>query len=91
MQKGNNEVSPNELLKRYKATLLESKELKDFEVILNYNLLDTDIIKREEDVKKFENLINLYKTYKDYISCMYIKDNTEYTCLLYTSPSPRDS
>ena len=76
MQKNDNEVNPKELLKRYKATLLESKELKDFEVILNYNLLDTDIIKRKEDVKKFENLVNLYKTYKDYISCMYIKDNT---------------
>ncbi len=79
MQKNDNEVSPKELLKRYKATLLESKELKDFEVILNYNLLDTDIIKREEDVKKFENLVSLYRIYKDYISCMYIKDNTEDT------------
>ena len=79
MQKNDNEVSPKELLKRYKATLLESKELKDFEVILNYNLLDTRIIERKEDVKKFENLVNLYKTYKDYISCMYIKDNTEDT------------
>ena len=79
MQKENNEVSPKELLKRYKATLLESKELKDFEVILNYNLLDTDIIKGEEDQIKFRNLVNLYKTYKDYISCMYIKDDTEDT------------
>ena len=79
MQKNDNEVSPKELLKRYKTTLLESKELKDFEVILNYNLLDTDIIKREEDVKKFENLVSLYRIYKDYISCMYIKDNTEDT------------
>ena len=79
MQKENNEVSPKELLKRYKATLLESKELKDFEVILNYNLLDTDIINGEANPKKFRNLVNLYKTYKDYISCMYIKDNTEDT------------
>ena len=79
MQKENNEVSPKELLKRYKASLLESKELKDFEVILNYNLLDTDIINGEEDPKKFRNLVNLYKTYKDYISCMYIKDDTEDT------------
>jgi len=79
MQKENNEVSPKELLKRYKATLLESKELKDFEVILNYNLLDTDIIKGEEDQIKFRNLVNLYKIYKDYISCMYIKDDTEDT------------
>ena len=79
MQKENNEVSPKELLKRYKATLLESKELKDFEVILNYNLLDTDIINGEANPKKFRNLVNLYKTYKDYISCMYIKDDTEDT------------
>ena len=79
MQKDNNEVSPKELLKRYKATLLESKELKDFEVILNYNLFDTDIINGEANSKKFRNLVNLYKTYKDYISCMYIKDDTEDT------------
>ena len=79
MQKENNEVSPKELLERYKASLLESKELKDFEVILNYNLLDTDIIKGEEEQIKFRNLVNLYKTYKDYISCMYIKDDTEDT------------
>jgi len=74
MQKENNEVSPKELLKRYKATLLESKELKDFEVILNYNLLDTDIINGEANPRKFRNLVNLYKTYKDYISCIYIKE-----------------
>jgi len=79
MQEDNNEVSPKELLKRYKASLLESKELKDFEVILNYNLLDTDIINGETNLKKFRNLVNLYKTYKDYISCMYIKDDTEDT------------
>ena len=71
--------TPKELLNRYKATLLESKELKDFEVILNYNLLDTDIINGEENPKKFRNLVNLYKTYKNYISCIYIKDNTEDT------------
>ena len=79
MQEENNEVSPKELLKRYKASLLESKELKDFEVILNYNLLDPDIINGEANPKKFRNLVNLYKTYKDYISCMYIKDDTEDT------------
>jgi len=79
MQEDNNEVSPKKLLEKYKATLLESKELKDFEVILNYKLLDIDIIKGEEEQIKFRNLVNLYKTYKDYISCMYIKDDTEDT------------
>ena len=71
--------TPKELLDRYKASLLESKELKDFEVILNYNLLDTEIINGEENPKKFRTLVNLYKTYKNYISCIYIKDNTEDT------------
>ena len=74
-----NPLTPKKLLDRYKATLLESKELKDFEVILNYNLLDTDIINGEENPKKFRTLVNLYKTYKNYISCIYIKDNTEDT------------
>ena len=73
------EISSKELLDRYKASLLESKELKDFEVILNYNLLDTDIINGEDNPKKFRTLVNLYKTYKNYISCIYIKDNTEDT------------
>ena len=71
--------TPKELLDKYKATLLENKELKDFEVILNYNLLDTQIINGEENPKKFRTLVNLYKTYKNYISCIYIKDNTEDT------------
>ena len=71
--------TPKELLDRHKASLLESKELKDFEVILNYNLLDTEIINGEENPKKFRALVNLYKTYKNYISCIYIKDNTEDT------------
>ena len=74
-----NPLTPKKLLDRYKATLLESKELKDFEVILNYNLLDTDIINGEDNLKKFRTLVNLYKTYKNYISCIYIKDNTEDT------------
>ena len=74
-----NSPTPEKLLDRYKATLLESKELKDFEVILNYNLLDTEIINGEENPKKFRTLVNLYKTYKNYISCIYIKDNTEDT------------
>ena len=74
-----NPLTPKKLLDRYKASLLESKELKDFEVILNYNLLDTEIINGEENPKKFRTLVNLYKTYKNYISCIYIKDNTEDT------------
>ena len=79
MEKDNKEISPKEFLKRYRATLLESEELKDFEVILNYNLLDDGILNGEMNLTKFNNLVNMYKTYKNYISCIYIKDNTEDT------------
>ena len=41
--------------------------------------MDTEIINGEENPKKFRTLVNLYKTYKNYISCIYIKDNTEDT------------
>lgn len=41
--------------------------------------MDTDIINGEANSRKFRNLVNLYKTYKDYISCIYIKDDTEDT------------
>ena len=63
--------------KKYKnLNIQESKQLKDFEVILNYNLLDTGIIIGEENIKKFKNLVEAYKNYKEYISCIYIKEGT---------------
>ena len=58
------------------SNIQESKQLKDFEVILNYNLLDTEIIIGEENTKKFKNLVKAYKNYKEYISCIYIKEGT---------------
>ena len=54
---------------------LESNKLKIFEAILNYNLLASDIITTKDLQKKFENLSNKYKIYKDYIS--YIKEDGE--------------
>ena len=71
-------LTPKEFLKNYTNLLskIENKKLKDFEVILNYNLLDTGIIIGEENTKKFKNLVEAYKNYKEYISCIYIKDET---------------
>ena len=71
-------LTPKEFLKNYANLLskIENKKLKDFEVILNYNLLDTRIIIGEENTKKFKNLVEAYKNYKEYISCIYIKDET---------------
>ena len=64
------------ILNRGTSNIQESKALKDFEVILNYNLLDTGIIVGEENTKKFKNLVEAYKNYKKYISCIYIKEGT---------------
>ena len=71
-------LTPKEFLKNYANLLskIENKKLKDFEVILNYNLLDTEIIIGEENTKKFKNLVEVYKNYKEYISCIYIKEGT---------------
>ena len=62
------------ILNKGMINIQESKQLKDFEVILNYNLLDTGIIIGEENTKKFKNLVEAYKNYKKYISCIYIKE-----------------
>ena len=57
-----------------KYNLVESNNLKDFEVILNYDLLDPSIITKSYE-KKFNNLVEIYRTYKDYISCIYDEDD----------------
>ena len=41
---------------------------------MNYNLLDSTIITKEFE-KSFNNLVEVYKTYKNYISCIYNKDD----------------
>ena len=50
-------------------------ELKVFEAILNYNLLAPDIIISDDLQKKFKNLVDKYRIYKDYIK--YIKEDGE--------------
>ena len=50
-------------------------ELKMFEAILNYNLLVPDIITDTDLQKKFKNLADKYRTYKEYIK--YIKEDGE--------------
>ena len=57
-----------------KYNLLENDDLKNFEVILNYDLLDTSIITKEYK-ERFNKLIEIYKTYKEYISCIYNEDS----------------
>ena len=54
---------------------IESNNLKIFEAILNYDLLAPDIIINYELQKKFKDLADKYRTYRDYIK--YIKEDGE--------------
>ena len=54
---------------------MERNELKIFEAILNYNLLAPDIITDNVLQKKFKNLVDKYRIFKDYIK--YIKEDGE--------------
>ena len=60
-----------------KYDLVENDNLKRFEVILNYDLLDTSIITKEYE-KSFNKLVEAYRTYKGYISCIYNENNEYY-------------
>ena len=66
-----------------KYNLTENDDLKNFEVILNYNLFDKSIIAKEYE-KKFNNLVEAYRVYKEYISCIYNKDDEKVRILFDT-------
>ena len=66
-----------------KYNLTENDDLKNFEVILNYNLFDKSIIAKEYE-KKFNNLVEAYRVYKEYISCIYNKDDEKVGILFDT-------
>ena len=54
--------------------------VKDFEIALKYDLLDEGFIKLDNNQKeKLENLVEMYKKYNEYISCIYVEDGTEDT------------
>ena len=64
----------NEFFKEYRESLLENKELMNFEVMLNYELFDSSIINVEYE-DRFNKLSEAYNTYKNFISCIYNKDD----------------
>jgi len=64
----------NEFFKEYRDFLLENKELMNFEVMLNYELFDSSIINVEYE-DRFNKLSEAYNTYKNFISCIYNKDD----------------
>ena len=70
----NGSIKLKDFIGEYQFSLLEDDILEDFEVILNYELLDPSIITKEYE-KKFNNLVEAYRTYKDYIACVYNEDD----------------
>ena len=67
-----------------KFNLKENNNLKNFEVILNYDLLDTSIITKEYE-ERFNKLVEAYKKYKEYISCIYNEDDKKIGILFDTN------
>ena len=70
----NGTIKLKDFFEKYQYSLLQNDNLKNFEVILNYDLLDPSIITKEYK-KKFNNLVEVYRTYKGYISCIYNEDD----------------
>ena len=70
----NGTIKLKDFFEKYQYSLLQNDNLKNFEVILNYDLLDPSIITKEYK-KKFNNLVEAYRTYKGYISCIYNEDD----------------
>ena len=67
-----------------KFNLKENNNLKNFEVILNYDLLDISIITKECE-ERFNKLVEAYKKYKEYISCIYNEDDKKIGILFDTN------
>ena len=74
-QNGNIELK--DFFEEYQFSLLEDDNLRDFEVILNYDLLDSTIITKEYE-ERFNKLSEAYRTYKKYVSCIYNEGNEYY-------------
>ena len=54
--------------------------IREFEIALQYDLLDEGFIKLDDNKKeKLKNLVEMYKKYSEYISCIYVEDRTEDT------------
>ena len=73
----NGNIKLKDFFREYQSSLLEDDDLKNFEVILNYDLLDTSIVTKEYE-KSFNKLVEAYRTYKGYISCIYNENNEYY-------------
>ena len=67
-----------------KFNLKENNNLKNFEVILNYDLLDISIITKECE-ERFNKLVEAYKKYKEYISCIYNENDKKIGILFDTN------
>ena len=80
----NGEIEIKNFLRECEVSLLENDSLRDFEVILNYDLLDPSIITKSYE-EKFNNLVKAYRAYKDYIACVYNEDDKKAGILFDTN------
>ena len=54
--------------------------IKEFEIALKYDLLDEGFIQLDSSMQeKLKNLVEMYKIYSEYISCIYVEDGTKDT------------
>jgi hypothetical protein len=54
--------------------------IREFEIALKYDLLDESFINLDNNQKeKLKKLVEMYKKYSEYISCIYVEDGTEDT------------
>ena len=54
--------------------------IKEFEIALKYDLLDEGFIQLDSSMQeKLKNLVEMYKIYSEYISCIYVENGTKDT------------
>ena len=74
------ETRNTSFLQRMNKSEKTNSFVKEFEIALKYDLLDEGFIKLDDTQKeKLENLVEMYKKYNEYISCIYVEDGTEDT------------
>ena len=74
------ETRNTSFLQRMNKSEKTNSFVKEFEIALKYDLLNEGFIKLDDTQKeKLENLVEMYKKYNEYISCIYVEDGTEDT------------
>ena len=74
------ETRNTSFLQRMNKSEKANSFVKELEIALKYDLLDEGFIKLDDNQKeKLKYLVEMYKKYSEYISCIYVEDGTEDT------------